>query len=134
MLQFYFLSIVLNLLTGISLIYIQKEHLDADKTRELFESHNFKLITGILTTFTAVMKLLSVLPGDVPVAGDLIPVLAGLAGGISLLLDYYKAKSSVDLQLPLILQTLFTKGRTYIGYVCIGAGILHFLLPKVLFL
>jgi len=135
MLQFYFLSIILNVLTGISLVYIQKGNNSGnDETRRLFESSNFKLITGILTTFTAVMKLLSVLPGDVPVAGDLIPVLAGLAGGITLLLDYYKEKSSVDLQLPVILQTLFTKGRIYTGYVCIGAAVLHFLLPKVLFL
>jgi len=135
MLQFYFLSVILNVLTGISLVYMKKGvDSETDKTQELFESSNFKLIAGILTSFTAVMKLLSVLPGDVPVAGDLIPVLAGLAGGITLLLDYYKEKSSVDLQLPQILQTLFTKGRVYVGYACIGAAVLHFLLPKVLFL
>ena len=135
MLQFYFLSVILNVLTGISLVYMKKGvDSETDKTQELFESSNFKLIAGILTSFTAVMKLLSVLPGDVPVAGDLIPVLAGLAGGITLLLDYYKEKSSVDLQLPQILRTLFTKGRVYVGYACISAAVLHFLLPKVLFL
>ncbi len=135
MLQFYFLSIILNVLTGISLVYIKKDSVnETDKTRDLFESSNFKLIMGILTSFTAVMKLLSVLPGDVPVAGDLLPVLAGLAGGITLLLDYYKEKSSVDLHLPSVLQTLFTNGRVYIGYACIAAAVVHFLLPKVLFL
>ncbi len=135
MLQFYFLSVILNILTGISLVYIKKgENSEPDKTRELFESGNFKLITGILTGFTAIMKLLSVLPGDVPVAGDLIPVLAGLTGGVTLLLDYYKEKTSVDFQLPPMLQSFFTKGRTYIGYACIIAAVVHFLLPKVLFL
>lgn len=135
MLQFYFLSVILNVLTGISLVYIKKgTNQDYDKTRELFESSNFKLIVGVLTSFTAVMKLLSVLPGDVPVAGDLISVLAGLAGGATLLLDYYRNKSSVELRLHPFLETLFTKGRVYIGYVCIVAAVLHFLLPKVLFL
>lgn len=135
MLQFYFLSILLNVLTGISLVYVKKnESTVPDKTRDLFESTNFKLILGILTTFTAVMKLLSVLPGEVPIAGDLIPVLAGLAGGITLLFDYYKEKSSVELHFSPAINAFFTKGRIYTGYACIAAAIVHFLLPKVLFL
>lgn len=167
MLQFYFLSILLNIVAGLVFLYSSKEPADSasddifndagddeqtfseidlsvlnslkdDKTNlfavPLFEDSSFRLVLGILMVLTGLMKLLSPIQYDVPVLGDLIPSLAGIAGGISILLDWYNKKSSMGVLLPEILNTIFIEGKKYLGVFCIAAGILHFIFPRVLFL
>ena len=98
MLQFYFLSILLNLLVGLLLVFSDSgggEESDLDdvindsfqnRFLAVFDNRNFRLIVGILCVLVGLMKLLSVTQGDVPVVGDLLPALAGIAGGFCVLL------------------------------------------------
>ena len=164
MLQFYFLSVLLNIITGLVFLYGSKEDsLDSvsssgfsddifsddnnngsnsdengKKSKNLeipfLEDSSFRLVLGILMVLTGLMKLLSPIQYDVPVVGDLIPSLAGIAGGISILLEWYKSKSTLALSLPEVLEKLFVDGRKYLGIFCIAAGVLHFIFPRVLFL
>lgn len=176
MAQFYFLSILFNIIAGLILAYgetfIKKstalkvagnpdeEHLEQEDdfdsefgddepeakseenskapgwTKPLFSFDNevFRLILGILSVLVGVMKLLSVFRGDIPVIGDLLPCLAGLAGGFSLLLEYYQSTGSREINLPAIIDTIFIKRRNILGYVCIVAGVLHFIFPQVVIL
>jgi len=173
-LQFYFLSVLLNIIAGLVFLYGSKEDSldsassdfsgdifsddnnngsDSDekssetngtknengkKSRNLeipfLEDSSFRLVLGILMVLTGLMKLLSPIQYDVPVVGDLIPSLAGIAGGISILLEWYKNKSTLALSLPEVLEKLFVDGRKYLGIFCIAAGVLHFIFPRVLFL
>ncbi len=98
------------------------------------EDSSFRLVLGILMILTGLMKLLSPIQYDIPVVGDLIPALAGIAGGISVLLEWYKNKSALSIALPEVLEKLFVDGRKYLGIFCIAAGVLHFIFPRVLFL
>ncbi|HAH62941.1 MAG TPA: hypothetical protein DCL73_12695 [Treponema sp.] len=160
MLQFYFLSIMLNLVTGMILVYgknftdVKKEkksdnHDDTslsigdDKKNTMktvfgnnafFDDKTFRLVLGVLTVFVGLMKLLSVVHNDVPVVGDIIPALAGLFGGFCLLVEYYCQSASGELKLPDIIQRLFVDDRRYLGYFCITAAVLHFAFPDVLLL
>jgi hypothetical protein len=161
MLQFYFLSIMLNLVTGMILVYgknfidvknkktddkaVEDISLKEDATKKntmktifgsnaFFDDRTFRLVLGILTLFVGLMKLLSVVHNDVPVVGDLIPALAGLLGGFCLLVEYYCQSAAGELKLPDILQRLFVDDRRYLGYFCIAAAILHFAFPDVLLL
>lgn len=192
MLQFYFLSILLNLVAGLIFIYVVKGegetnlvlsdsddpfaegasspapdfnpetddldlNLDDDPT-ELDESASPKkqksssaaglkslavpflgdktlqLVVGILSALTGLMKFLSPIQYDVPVVGDLIPSLAGLAAGAVLLLDWYQDRSDVAIALPESVQNIYEGGRKYLGIFCIIAAVLHFIFPRVLFL
>ena len=150
MLQFYFLSILLNLITGLVLIYADIFAADAgknEKTSEkssgkikdlvsgtaFFSNKTFLLIVGILSAFTGVMKLLSVVRNDIPVIGDLLPSLAGLLGGFSVILAYYRMTSAEKISLPDIVEKVFVDGHKYVGIFCITAGLLHFIFPGVLF-
>lgn len=169
MLQFYFLSVLLNLIAGFILIYAsdyssvkndlesadlsvsedefqelsdeekstsEKKH-DSKKSLSLetfLQDKLFCLVTGILSVLVSIFLPLSPINGDVPVIGDLIPVLAGFGAGGALLLDYYSNKSNMELKLPSIIKTVFIDERKYLGIFCILAGILHFIFPKVLFL
>ena len=136
MLQFYFLSILLNFIA----VYIlftnntpQAENVGLD-TKSIFKDKTFKLVIGILCCFTALVKLLTSFPGAVPILGDLIPSVAGILGGGSLLIEYYISQSPSDTKLNPKLETIFIANKKYIGILCILSAFLHFLLPKVILL
>lgn len=167
MLQFYFLSVLLNIVSGLIFLYPAKNFDDAlssgNSDDDIFsdlsdsddvnsasdsskakkskfleipflEDSSFRLVLGILMVLTGLMKLLSPIQYDVPVVGDLIPALAGLAGGFSILLEWYRNKSTVGVNLPGVIDKIFVEGRKYLGIFCIAAGVLHFIFPRVLFL
>lgn len=170
MLQFYFLSVFLNLLIGFLMIYSQNPEdeyvddepvapkdpdedisfLDTDwRGKKIAGSKKkpsspigkdsflndglFRLVIGVLSVFTALIKLLSCVNG-VPFFGDLIPALFGFIGGAAMLIDYYQENSTADLELPALFQMIFVELRKYFGIALIAVALLHFVLPGVLFL
>lgn len=112
----------------------KKKDLNFLSKNPIFSDVTFRLIIAILTFITGLMMLLTPIQDDVRVVGDLIPAIAGLAGGFALLLEYYSGKSAQAASLPKVLVNIFVGGKRYLGVVCILAGILHFIFPKVLFL
>lgn len=153
MLQFYFLSILLNLVTGL-VLFCEKEPVQdsffdddfdlSDKASEnaaannpilgFMESKNFKLVLGVLSVLVGLMKLLSVVQNDVPIIGDLFPAAAGLVGGFCILLQFYMETNSIDYVPNGILQRIFVENRRTIGICCLVVATIHFVFPKVLFL
>ena len=151
MLQFYFLSILLNLVTGLVLFcekdQVQDEFLGGDFAFDegndagtsssilgFMESKNFKLVLGVLSVLVGLLKLLSVVQNDVPVIGDLFPAVAGLMGGFCVLLQFYMETNSIDYAPNGLLQSIFVENRRTIGICCLVVATLHFVFPKVLFL
>ncbi len=137
MLQFYFLSVLLNALTGFMLIFVdtdEPETVIEGKLPQVMRDETFRLILGILTCITGFFKLLTAVRGDIPVIGDLFPAFAGLIGGFTLLYDFYRRRSTVDEEtLPPVVQKI-VNGRKYVGISALLAAVLHFLFPTVLFL
>jgi len=137
MLQFYFLSILLNLITGFVLLFADKDDMESFqgiKMPVIAYDETFRLIIGILSGITGFFKLLTAVRGDVPVIGDLVPALAGLAGGFTLLYEFYRTRSSIEEDtLPPFIQKIVSSKR-YVGIACIIAAVLHFLFPTILFL
>lgn len=149
MLQFYFLSVLLNLITGL-ILFCSLENIrgnpsdqDAGNTGNpsvnktitgFLDSRNFRLVLGVLSVLVGLMKLLSVIQNDVPVVGDLIPAVAGITGGFCILLEYYMNSTTVNFVPGKFLQSVFIDGRKFIGIFCIVAAVLHFIFPRVLFL
>lgn len=171
MLQFYFLSILLNIVCGLILVYatdfmntkneddlLQEEPparedsvVDDDENSDdslfdrkiqfainskgsFFDDMTFRLVVAVLSGLTGLMKLLSTVQNDVPVIGDLIPAIAGMAACFALLIEFYSKKSEASAHLPGLVSTIFVEGRKYLGVFCIIAGVLHFIFPRVLFL
>jgi hypothetical protein len=137
MLQFYFLSVIMNIIAGIvlsagfidervSFVSGMKDYLDGKP--------NIKLTVGVITFIVGFFKLLSVTRGDVPVVGDLLPAVAGLVMGFTLFLDYYKSRSTVSSSLVDWSEKVLLNNSNIIGLTGIAIGFLHFLLPRVLFL
>lgn len=137
MLQFYFLSVLLNALTGILLVFAGKDVLSGQDTASMPSiayDETVRLVLGILTAVTGFFKLLTVIRGDIPVIGDLIPALAGLAAGTVLLYEFYRSRTHIEEDsLPSILLFIVHSDK-YIGIAAIISSVLHFFFPYVLFL
>ncbi|QQO08062.1 hypothetical protein [Breznakiella homolactica] len=137
MLQFYFLSIFLNAVSGYILFTGAGWDAvsDDEKGFKLSPSNGtFRLVLGIAAAAVGILKILSVISGDVPVIGDLIPALAGLLAGFVLIFDYYRRKTTVDSEKSEKISTLVNANYKWIGIVAMAAAGLHFLFPTVLLL
>jgi len=132
MLQFYFLSIVMNALAG----YI----LTRGEGPLVFGGHSLKdetftLVVGIGSALTGLMKILSVIDGDVPVIGDLFPAMTGILAGFILIFEYYRNRSSLESSDGVEkVDRLLIANKKVIGVAAFAAAVLHFLFPTVLLL
>jgi hypothetical protein len=136
MIQFYFLSIVFNAIGGFCLLSEGKEEEAALETSlSIFTGNEtFRLVLGVLSIVTGVLKILSSVPGDIPVLGDLFPALAGFLTGFILVFEYYRGRAGVESEGAEKLEGMLSKNRKWIGLVPMAAAVLHFLFPTVLFL
>ena len=135
MLQFYFLSIVLNALAGYFLLTGEGDRILELKGGFSLRDETLKLVLGILSVLTGLLKILSPIEGDLPVLGDLIPAAAGFITGFILIFEYYKNRSSVDnSEHTENIDRVLIGNKKIIGVVSIVAAVLHFLFPKVLLL
>ncbi len=136
MIQFYLLSVLLNAVTGYVILFADRDEERAapGKIPEILYEETFRLILGILAGIVGFFKLLTVVRGDVPVVGDLLPALAGLVGSFILLYEFYASRGeSVPETLSPFIRTVVSS-KKYVGMFCLIAAALHFLFPVVLFL
>ncbi|MBN2874058.1 MAG: hypothetical protein JXM71_03095 [Spirochaetales bacterium] len=136
MVQFYLLSVLMNIAAGYALVSFATEPkgTKVDGVREFMKDGTIRLIVGILGTTVGFFKLLTVMRGDIPVVGDFLPSIAGIVAGFTLLLEFYRANSNVTTSSIDKLDAIFIANRKLIGIVSIVAGFAHFLFPNVLFL
>ncbi|MDR2742943.1 MAG: hypothetical protein LBB98_12435 [Treponema sp.] len=136
MIQFYFLSILFNALTGYILGIEQKEDEDSLEKGIKFSSRNgtFRLVLGVLTMVTGLLKILSASRGDIPVIGDIVPAIVGLVGGFVLIFEYYNSRSALNTEKSEKLARFLDHNKRWIGFIAIASAALHFLFPSVLFL
>jgi hypothetical protein len=135
MLQFYFLSIAANLLAGAALTaeYLAGRFPGFAPFRDLLAKRSWRAALGMLAAVVGFLKLLiRSSAADVPVAGDLVPALLGMAMGASLVLHVVREKAG----LPPAgrLERWALAYRVPLGAAGIVASVLHFLLPGALFL
>ncbi|HWR10884.1 MAG TPA: hypothetical protein VN445_03590 [Rectinemataceae bacterium] len=140
MIQFYFLSVILNLLCGYALALRQPgptESPIAQGARLILSDRGLRLSLAVLSVAIGALKLLFALRGDIPIIGDFLPAIAGIVVGAALLMEL-----SDDAHLPFMkagtigagIEKVLVSYKVAIGYAGIIAGIIHFLFPMVLFL
>jgi hypothetical protein len=136
MIQFYLLSVLLNAATGYVLVLDSKEREDTIEASFgiSVNSEVFRLILGVLTMVTGLLKLLSSVPGDLPVIGDLIPSAIGLASGFILVFEFYRSRSTLDTEKTDKIEGTLIKNKKWIGFIALASAVLHFLFPSVLLL
>ena len=138
MAQLYFLSILFNGLTGYVLIAQESWENNSKESILKFSPQNetFRLVLGILTAVTGLLKLLSPVGGSIPILGDLVPAVFGLGAGLVLLLGYYREHADLADNEGKFgkFYEVFLRWKKGIGITLLVSALLHFLFPQALFL
>ena len=141
MIQLYFLSVLLNAVTGAMLFWglgsatADDGGYPSSPSRffsPLAESETFRFALGVATIAAGVLKLLSPVKDDVPFVGDLFPAAAGIVSGFALIYENIRAKRISDaIDRSASIRRLLDS-KTYIGIAAMAAAALHFLFPAII--
>ena len=138
MAQIYLLTVMITLIGGIALSgdRIARKLTSLQPLVQVFEHKNARRSVGTIAVIIGVAKLIVRSPGEnVPVAGDLLPSLAGTVLGLLLFFSAFKDGDEEGQQSdPSTFIDKALKARAVVGVICILISFLHFLLPGVLFL
>jgi hypothetical protein len=132
--QFYFLSILANILAGLTLTsdYFAEKSKAFLPIKELLSKTNVKTTIGIAAFVFGFLKLL--LPVRTVVVGDLLPALAGLAMGAGLILGIVRERGAVSAEAVDNLEKTVMNYRVPLGIAGLAISVLHFLVPGALLL
>jgi len=138
MVQLYFLSVLFNGFSAYTLIARDGWESDTIQPGANFSPRNdtFRLVLGILTAVTGLLKLLSPYSTSIPFFGDLIPAVGGLAAGFLLVFEFFKDHvHSIDTESKFgRFGEAFMKWKKSVGFILLVSVVLHFLFPQALFL
>ncbi|MFW5689320.1 MAG: hypothetical protein ACOC1U_07100 [Spirochaetota bacterium] len=132
MAQFYLLSVATLLFGGLLAAseFLGERFSAFAPLAELAERRKFALTVGAITAIVGILKLFVRAPFDtVPVAGDLLPAIAGIATGSVLLLANTRRRESVGEELPPSQASAIVEYRSPIGLAGAIVGLLHFIFP-----
>jgi hypothetical protein len=129
MLQFYFLSVLSLLLGGMSLLAGSNSE-SAHLSQRLLGTRTFQYSLGGVAVIVGLLKLFILAPGDqVAVAGDLLPAIAGMAMGLTLVGSAMTVKHAEDTQSQQRIRQLTRVVKVPIGAVGVVSGLAHFFVP-----
>ena len=131
MLQFYFLSIVLNFAAGLSLAFeaVSGRLPRVSGLSDLLTSRGSKIFMGISVLIVGFVTIFVPVGGGI-IIGDLIPSLAGIAMGIALLFEVFRQEAVFPAERAERTERPAVAYRTTIGLLGMAAALLHFFLPE----
>lgn len=100
---------------------------------EIFSNKTFRLVIGVLAFIVGLFKLFVVVKSPVIIFADFFPAVFGMISGFAILINFYFSKSSIEF-VPEVLNVLFIKNVTVLGFCTIIIAVLHFLFPAALFI
>ena len=103
--------------------------------KDLAQQRNLRIGVGIAAGIVGILKLIVRSPGEtVPVAGDLLPALAGIALGGLLLADTFRISRDDEPAAVDKVTNAVMPYRTPLGLGGIVVALVHFLLPSLIIL
>lgn len=127
MFQIYFLSVLLNILVGLFLIYENK----IENSNLIIQKPLLIMILGFASIIVGIIKLFVVAQPDIVIIGDLLPAVFGIVGGFCILLNYFLLYGKNEIILKPVVQKIFVDWKKTIGVLTLVVGILHFIIPQV---
>jgi hypothetical protein len=137
MVQIYFLTICLNILSGIILAapYFHDRFPWASSIREyIFNISALHIVLVASLFLIGVLKIICVFQGDVIIVGDLLPALTLIVSGFTLLIEYIAKDSEIENGFLKKMVSIFVERSSIVGVIAVVSGSLHFVFPGVLFL
>ena len=137
MVQFYFLSICLNILGGLVLAapHFSERFPGISSFRGyFFDKSGLRIGLFISLLLIGVIKIISVTAGDVIIVGDLLPAFTLLLSGFTLMIEYIIENNESESRFLGKMDSIFVKHASITGIAALVSGSLHFFFPTVLFL
>lgn len=137
MAQLYMLSILSLLGAGLILSsdYLVEKMEWLSGLKDLAQQRNVRIGVGVAAGIVGILKLIVRAPGEtIPVAGDLLPALAGIALGGLLLADTLRVSSDDEPVAVDKVTNAVMPYRTPLGLGGIVVAVVHFLLPAIIIL
>jgi hypothetical protein len=135
--QFYLLSVVANIVAGLTLAgdWLSQKVSFLASFNTLRENRTAQTVLAIVTAVVGVVKLIVLSPGEhVPVVGDILPALAGVALGAIMLIEVHRLRVEGRSEpLERLSKTVLTY-RVPVGIAGAVIGFLHFLVPGAVIL
>lgn len=134
--QFYLLSVLTNVLAGLTLAgdFLGEKMAFLASWKSVRERRGLVIGIGLAAVAAGVLKLIFRSPGEgVPVAGDLLPALLGIIQGGALLAEAFRQRVEASQQLESVSRVVLSY-RVPLGIAGLVVAFLHFLMPRVLFL
>ena len=137
MAQFYLLSVFVNIIAGLTLAgdYLGQKFAFLASFKNLRGNRTAMIVIGIISAGVGVITFFVRAPGDtVPVVGDLLPSIAGIAQGVILLVESFRQQvADRGPQAERLSKALITY-RVPAGIAGAAIGFLHFLFPAAVIL
>ena len=131
MVQFYFLSVVLNAVAGYLFLSGDDEGLLELKGGFSLKNQTFRLVLGVLLMVTGVIKIFSPLQG-IPIIGDLVPGFISIVSSFILIFEYYRNRTTLEsTEHTEKVNLLLLGNKRIIGIAALVGAALHFLFPRV---
>ncbi|HVO40378.1 MAG TPA: hypothetical protein VMV03_15205 [Spirochaetia bacterium] len=137
MAQFYLLSILANIVAGLTLAgdYLGEKMPFLASFKNLRSNRAAQIVIALIAVVVGVIKLIVLSPGEtVPVVGDILPALTGIVlGGILLIEAFRSTVDSRGESIQKISKTVLTY-RVPVGIAGVAIALVHFLFPGAVIL
>lgn len=133
MLQVYFLLVLTNVILGLILFVTAAGDRLPESLLSALENRSLQKSFGLISVVVGFLGLIAVLPGDLPILGNLLPAATSMVIGMAVFLG----PPSEELSLPpwaASVQEFIYRNATVFGSVCLVFALLHFIFPQALFL
>jgi hypothetical protein len=136
MYQIFVLSVLVNIGVGFVLAYDFFDHrfeVSRFLSRTALDAPRFRIGTGSVAFGIGFLKFIFVFPGQLAVIGDVLPALAGLVTGLTLISEQLGKRENVSSSIS-TLSGILVPNAQWIGLASVLIGILHLVFPGVAFL
>ncbi len=135
--QFYLLSVLANLVAGLTLAgdYLGAKFAFLASFKNLRDNRPATIIIALVTVVIGVLKLIILSPREsIPVAGDLLPALTGIILGGTLLIEAFRQKVEATGQSVEKISKVVLNYRVPMGIAVVVIALVHFLFPGAVIL
>lgn len=133
MIQVYFLLILANVLIGLILGVPAFKNALSSELVNILENRSFQRMVGLIAVLVGFLGLIVVLPGDLPILGNLLPALSAMAVGLAVFVGPPGEESSLPAWARLVHEFVYQYSGVF-SIACLVFALLHFIFPSALFL
>jgi hypothetical protein len=137
MFQLYLITVLTTVLSGLALAsaFLSERFERFADYSDFMGNTGYRVVLGAVSIFVGIANLFPTYEGDIPVAGDLLPSLAGMVTGVLLIAEYVNSRktddSTISGELAGKVERISAPYLSIIGVSSVIIGVLHAVMPRL---